>query len=52
MSENKKSDAPPATEVEVNWEGLKRFMGWEGSINDLKKVVLDQPTVEARRSKQ
>lgn len=52
MSENKKQDPPASTEVEVNWEGLKRFLGWEGSIKDLKKVELDQPVVEARRSKQ
>ena len=44
MSDNgKKHDAPTTTEVEVNWEGLKRFLGWQGSITDLKKVELDQP---------
>lgn len=35
--------APTTTEVSVNWEGLKRFMGWQGSINELKKLELDQP---------
>jgi hypothetical protein len=44
MSDNdKKKDAPTTTEVSVNWEGLKRFMGWQGSINELKKVQLDEP---------
>ena len=53
MSQTKKPAAPTTTEVEVNWEGLKRFLGWQGSINDLKKIELDQPTEpSARRSKQ
>ena len=46
MSDNgNKKDTPTTTEVSVNWEGLKRFMGWQGSINELKKVELDQPMV-------
>lgn len=44
MSGNKK-DTPTTTEVAVNWEGLKRFMGWQGSITDLKRVELDQDDV-------
>lgn len=32
---------PTTTEVAVNWEGLKRFMGWEGTITELKRVELD-----------
>jgi len=52
MSDSEKKDRSTTAEVSVNWEGLKRFLGWEGSINDLKKVELDQPIVEhvARRS--
>jgi len=43
-SSNKK-DAPTTTEVSVNWEGLKRFLGWQGSINDLKQIELDRPVL-------
>ena len=53
MSENgKKKDTPTTTEVSVNWEGLKRFMGWQGSITELKRVELDQPivTTETKRA--
>ena len=49
---NGKKDAPSTTEVSVNWEGLKRFLGWEGSIDELKKLELDQPvpaTTPARK---
>lgn len=28
--------------VSVNWEGLKRFLGWQGSIADLKRLELDR----------
>jgi hypothetical protein len=35
------------TVVSVNWEGLKRFLGWEGSISDLKQVELDRPAIAA-----
>jgi hypothetical protein len=46
MTENgKKKDTPTTTEVSVNWEGLKRFLGWQGSITELKKVELDHPVV-------
>ena len=34
---------PTTSEVSVNWEGLKRFLGWQGSLTDLKKVKLDRP---------
>lgn len=27
----------------MNWEGLKRFLGWQGSISELKQVELDHP---------
>lgn len=46
MTENgTKKDAPTTTEVTVNWEGLKRFLGWQGSIHELKKIELDHPVV-------
>ena len=38
-----KKDTPTTTEVSVNWDGLKRFLGWQGSIADLKKMRLDRP---------
>lgn len=46
MSEDSnKNDAPTTTEVSVNWEGLKRFLGWPGTIDELKKLELDHPVV-------
>ena len=30
--------------VSVNWEGLKRFLGWQGSIAELKRLQLDRAT--------
>jgi hypothetical protein len=36
------------TEVSVNWEGLKRFLGWQGSITELKQVELDRPEVASQ----
>ncbi len=46
MTENgNKKDVSTTTEVSVNWEGLKRFLGWQGSINDLKQVELDRPAI-------
>jgi hypothetical protein len=38
-----KKGAPNTAEVSVNWEGLRRFLGWQGSINELKRVELDRP---------
>ena len=29
-----------APEVQVNWEGLARMLGWKGSIDDLKNLKL------------
>ena len=37
-----KKDIPTTTEVSVNWEGLKRFLGWQGTTTELKKVELDR----------
>lgn len=31
---------PTTLIVEVNWEGLKRFLGWKGTIEDLKRLEL------------
>lgn len=46
MTDNgNKKDAPTTAEVSVNWEGLKRFLGWQGSITELKRVELDRPEV-------
>jgi hypothetical protein len=47
-----KKDVPTALEVTVNWEGLKRFLGWTGSISELKQVKLDGPplAVQAKRA--
>lgn len=42
MSQNAKlKTVPSVAEVSVNYAGLKRFLGWSGSISDLKKVELD-----------
>lgn len=41
--DSRKKDTPTTAEVLVNWEGLKRFLGWEGSISELKKVDLERP---------
>lgn len=47
MTDNgNKKDAPTTAEVSVNWEGLKRFLGWQGSIADLKRVQLDRSAAE------
>jgi hypothetical protein len=44
MSHNgNKKDTLTTAVVSVNWEGLKRFLGWEGSISELKQVELDRP---------
>jgi hypothetical protein len=48
MTDDAKKDVPTTTEVSVNWEGLKRFLNWRGSITELKKVELDQPTQPPR----
>jgi hypothetical protein len=42
MSDNGKKVSPTTAEVSVNWEGLKRFLGWQGSITELKRVELDR----------
>lgn len=49
MSDNgNKKDVSTTAEVSVNWEGLKRFLGWQGSITELKRVQLDRPEVTAQ----
>jgi hypothetical protein len=46
MTDNgNKKCVPTTTEVSVNWEGLKRFIGWQGTIAELKKIELDRPEV-------
>ncbi len=45
MTDNGNKKVPTTTEVSVNWDGLKRFLGWQGSIADLKKVDLERPVV-------
>jgi hypothetical protein len=52
MSDNgTKKDAPTTAEVSVNWEGLKRFLGWQGSIAELKRVQLDRPDIVTQRKR-
>lgn len=36
-----------AKQVSVNWTGLKTFLGWEGSVDDLKRAPLDPPAPAA-----
>lgn len=44
MSDDRSNKSSNGTsEVSVNWEGLKRFLGWQGSVDDLKRVELDRP---------
>ena len=43
-------DRPTTAEVSVNWDGLVRFLGWQGTIPELKRVELDQPDVSRKRS--
>jgi hypothetical protein len=45
MTDDGNKKDPTTAEVSVNWEGLKRFLGWEGSIAELKRVELDRPDV-------
>lgn len=47
MSDDRSNKSSNGTgEVSVNWEGLKRFLGWQGSINELKRVELDRPVTD------
>jgi hypothetical protein len=46
-----KKDIPTTAVVTVNWEGLARLLGWQGSIADLKQVELDGPPVQRKRSR-
>lgn len=52
MSEKTKKQVPTTTtEVTVNWNGLARFLGWNRSVDELKRVELESPTeAPARRS--
>ena len=43
MSNRNRKQTLPNTEVHTNWEGLAQFLGWNGSIDELKRVELDQP---------
>lgn len=44
MSNERKKDVPTTTEVTVNWNGLARFLGWQRSVDELKRVQLESPT--------
>jgi len=44
MSDANKKDVPTTTEVTVNWNGLARFLGWQRSVDELKRVELESPT--------
>ena len=37
---DEKTNKPTAKIVLINWEGLKRFLGWKGTIEELKLVKL------------
>lgn len=49
MSEKAKKDVPTTTEVTVNWNGLARFLGWNRSVDELKRVELESPSSEPAR---
>ena len=34
------ADKPTTKVVSINWEGLKRFLGWKGATEDLKRRKL------------
>jgi hypothetical protein len=40
MTQSKKD---PARQIFVNWQGLKTFLGWTGTVEELKRVRLDLP---------
>jgi len=43
MTQSKKDTT---RQVSVNWNGLKTFLGWEGTVEELKRARLD-PAVPA-----
>jgi hypothetical protein len=43
MSDQNKKDVPTTTEVTVNWNGLARFLGWQRSVDELKRIELESP---------
>lgn len=49
MSDKNKKDVPTITEVTVNWNGLARFLGWQRSVDELKRVDLEAPNAEPAR---
>lgn len=40
---------PTTTVVTINWEGLKRFLNWQGSISELKKLELERSDLPPTR---
>ncbi|MFN0250094.1 MAG: hypothetical protein ACKV2T_24635 [Kofleriaceae bacterium] len=49
MSDERKKDVPTTTEVTVNWNGLARFLGWNRSVDELKRVELESPAAQPAR---
>ncbi|MGE0397105.1 MAG: hypothetical protein AB7T06_10330 [Kofleriaceae bacterium] len=49
MSDETKKDVPTTTEVTVNWNGLARFLGWQRSVDELKRIELESPTASPSR---
>ena len=42
------ASTPPTTAVvSINWEGLKRFLGWQGTTAELRQLELERPRAAA-----
>ena len=52
MTDDRNKKDSSTAEVSVNWEGLKRFLGWEGSITELKRIQLDRPDISSKKHSQ
>jgi hypothetical protein len=39
-----------ARQVSVNWNGLKIFLGWEGTVDELKRARLDLPVPNVQKN--
>ncbi len=47
MTQSKKDTT---RQVLVNWNGLKTFLGWEGTVDELKRARLDLPVPTTQKN--